>query len=484
MPHDGQPLDLILETRLDVLAQAVGEVKGVMEAMEVQRHRLSDVEQFLKPSGTLSGAENEMLTHLGYARTQLGVLLRESTRQAAPNVPRLIEPERAPVSRPESGRDQRLHQVLELVQNAEKELESATASRKEAYGSFQDVRRWSVAGLADTAIKDAVRDYQRFIDEIRRAREPWRRYQDEMSGRGHELFTRYLELLAGMAVRGFGLDANIMGDVDALIQQLMEPLDDGDKPPQQQRSPLALMGSLGRRHVPLGYPEWSLWALPLVGRTVGELVVPQFIQGDIDKRLRILCADLYAQYVLGPSYLHAAVFLEFDPSPEPAIPDAPPDSLRAALLLEKLPELAGGHYREVIGQIAEPVAREWNRARHAVGGAEPALDDATRTAVEDFLAGLAAEYPDVAYDVRYVEETAESGRLLASEPRPGSAEQEEPPKLVMRDLISAMWLARLERPDKARLIHERAKIVAQRGRVPSRTRAGRISQAGGDPWAF
>jgi hypothetical protein len=481
MSHATQQLDLILETRLDVLAQAVDEVKGVIEAMTVQRNRLSEVEQFLTPRGTLKGAEDELLTHLGYASTELGVLLRETAPPAAPAVTRLIGPDPGVPARPESARQKRLQAVLDLVQKAQKEVETVAASREAAYGSFQDVRRWSVAGLVDSALKDAVKDYQRLIDEIRKAKEPWRRYQNEMPRRGHELFTRYLEMLAGMAVRGFGLDANIMSDVHALIQQLMEPLNDEDKLLGHQRSPLALMGSLGKRHVPLGYPEWSLWALPLVGRTVGELVVTTFIQGDVEKRLRILCADLYAQYVLGPSYLHAAVFLEFDPSPEPAMPDAPPDPLRAALLLEKLPQLGGGNY-PVLQQVADRVAQEWARARHAVGGNDPTLDDAGRKVVEEFLEELAKEYPDVAYDVRYVEENAANGRQLATQPT--AEEQDTLPKLAIRDLISAMWLARLENSGKARLIHERAKIVAQRGRIPSLTRAGRISQAGGETWAF
>jgi hypothetical protein len=478
-----QQLDLILETRLDVLAQAVDEVKGVIEAMSVQRNRLTDVEQFLTPRGTLKGAEDELLTHLGYASTELGVLLRETARPVAPAVTRLIGPDSGTPSWPESAREKRLQAVLDLVQKAQNEVEAVAATRETAYGSFQDVRRWSVAGLVDSALKDAVRDYQRLIDEIRKAKEPWPRYQNEMPRRGHELFTRYLEMLAGMAVRGFGLDANIMSDVQALIQQLMEPLNDEDKPLEHQRSPLALMGSLGKRHVPLGYPEWSLWALPLVGRTVGELVVTSFIQGDVEKRLRILCADLYAQYVLGPSYLHAAVFLEFDPSPEPAMPDAPPDPLRATLLLEKLPQLGGGKY-PVLQQVADGVAQEWARARSAVGGDEPTLDDAGRKVVEDFLEELAKEYPDVAYDVRYVEENAANGRLLAAEPHPEAEEQDALPKLAIRDLISAMWLARLENSGKARLIHKHAKIIAQRGRIPSLTRAGRISQAGGETWAF
>lgn len=473
---DSQPkLDLILTTRLDVLAQAVEEVKVVMGAMEQQRKHLDDVEGFLTADGTLAGAEERLWTKLGFALTQLEVMARQPAPQARP---RRLDAESANAQAAQDG-GSRLSEVRGYIEQAKQEINTIGAARSKTYSSFEDVRRWSIAGLEDTAPGDAAREYQKLIDGIRKASDPWRRYENEIPRRGYELFDRYLELVAGMAVRGFGLDENILSDVEGLIKQLMAPLHDASNPLPPKRSPLALMGSLGRRHLPLGYPEWSLWALPLVGRRVGELVATKWSQGrQIDTSVRVLCADIYAQYALGPSYLHAAVFLEFDPNMDSVPPEMPSDAVRTTLLLQTLPQLGGGRFAETLQPVADTVQTEWQRARAVFGGTEPEVDPKDRAIVEDFLQDITEDDEVVAYDVARFEEDADDGRLLAAEERPMADDGavtddlDSLPTLRTIDLMNAMWLARLEHPEQSRVIHRRAKKIAQAfsgGRPPGVT---------------
>jgi hypothetical protein len=268
----------------------------------------------------------------------------------------------------------------------------------------------------------------------------------------HKLFSRYLELVASMAVRGFGLDPKVQSDVRTVIGLVKGPEQDATAEPL--RSPLALMSSLGRRHMPLGYPEWSLWALPLLGRTASERV-DSLLPPGVSPQLRVICSDLYAQYVLGPSYLHAAVFLEFDPRAEPPRANLPPDSLRVTVLLQNLREHSAGDSidSQLIESIAAPVEREWRRARTAFGGQERDLSAADRRVADQFLRDLEHEYFDSGYRDEKMADLPDVARDLLTD-RQGPSESRD-----MRDLLGAMWVARLMDPSQAREIHRRARKV-------------------------
>lgn len=491
IPANDAQLDMILQTRLDVLAQAVEEVNGVIDAMAEQGKRLAEVEAFLtSDAGTLYNAESDIIESITDAATRLRVVLRgQSSRR--PPVLRSVDPASpaspaSPATRDESDERQRLRDGLKLANTALAQAEGIAEKRENAYASFLSVRRWSVAELGDVALKAAVRDYEQMINEIRVAENPWRRYRAEMPRRGHELFRRYLELLAGMAVRGFGLEPAIMSDVEALLQQLMEPLHLPAKPSKRERSPLAMMSSLGRGHLPLGYPEWSLWALPLLGRSVGELVVPALMQ-DVNSRQVMLCADVYAQYVLGPGYLHAAIFLDFDPSSDPSSPEVPSDALRASVLFEAFPRLSDTEDQDTSKQVdavVDRVKEQWLRARQAVGGDEEILAAEDREMIDRFLTELSTRFPEIGYPADRIADNRDVGRdLMKSSDQSGSPEGmgsaewvPSAPAMQLRDLMSAMWLARLEDPTKARLIHARAKAVARQGPGPSPKRPHAAAQ--------
>jgi hypothetical protein len=220
---------------------------------------------------------------------------------------------------------------------------------------------------------------------------------------------------------------------------------------------------MGTRHVPLGYPDWGLWALPLEGRAVGEFLIEQnTFRTPIDDELRIVCADLYALYVMGPSYPVAAVFLELDPDDEDE-EDGVSDVMRCQLLLEKLPQIDPAA-EDDLAAIAEQVRRPWEEARRAVGGRDVRIDPAAAAVVDEFFAELRTERKALAFPTLWLDEAKELGSKLLA----GGAELDGVAPTI-RDLVTALWLARLKDPMNARRLHERARTVARRR--PSGSRA-------------
>ncbi len=440
-------LDPILKTRLDLLEQAVDEVNGVISAMREQRSELNLVESCLAAGGHLDEGTKSARTALSDAEQRLRTVLDPGNTKLTAN-------DRA-----------RVEETLEAVTKAQRIVAQLAADRQRADVSFQDVYRWSVAGLAEERLVTAANAYKRLVTTIRRAPDPWRRYEDELRGRGQELFTSYLELLGGMAVRGFGLDAEIMEDVAGLVKLLM-PVDRSAQPGPALRSPLALLGT---RHVQLGYPQWSLWALPLVGRTAGESMIESgAFATEIPTRLRVLCADMYALTVLGPSYAHAAIFLELDPEDAPQAPMR--DAVRAELLLTKLPELDPGH--DYLVRIAERLRDPWTKARRSFNQEDAVVAADDLALVDEFCEELRLDFPHIAYDPRWVADADELGIKLTDQRVSLDGLAPNP-----RDLTTAMWLARLRDPSKVAVIHERAKTLAAQkagtGRTSEPTRVSR-----------
>jgi len=456
MPENAR-IDLILATRLGLLEQAVDEARTIMEAMGQQRTQLKLVDDGLSPKGRLSQADSQTRANVEDAIRRLSKVLTGRFDATLADLDR--EDAEDDSDGEEAGRSDEVNEDRRLLKEAFKRLWEATPSldqlvkvRTDAHRTFQDVRRWSVAGLTDIELREASRNYSTLLDEIRDDRNPWKRYERELRGHGELLFTRYLELLGGMAVRGLKIDADDAGDEAQVMDQLLHPLGH-DQPPPPERS---LHLPMGTRHPPLGYSQWGLWALPLIGRTAGQhLLAKNAFRTHLDQRLTILCADVYALFAFGPSYAQAALFLELDPDDDSG--DAVTDAYRAEVLLDMLPKLdesATGELTRIGAAIAEP----WRAARRAVGTVEVEVSAADVDALGGFLAMLREQHAEVGYDMRWLSEARRDGRRLAAG---GAALQDL--HLRGRDLTVAVWMARIESPQTdPKLIQDNAKIVAGR----------------------
>jgi hypothetical protein len=453
-------VDLILATRLDLLKQALDEAYAVRDNMRMQRERLASVADCLSPKGQLSSSEEDISLAVHDAVSRLSLFLTGATNTKLED---LDDDEDGDEDGAEDGDEDddgstrgAQNKERRHVLDAFRRLSAATLSLKQlkldrglAHASFAEVSRWSVAGLADEELTAATADFEELLDEIRDAPNPWQRYELELRGRGQLLFTRYLELLGGMAVQSLRLQVDEVGDEAALLKLLLNPLgQQADEAPPLR----SLHLPMGTRHPPLGYSRWGLWALPLIGRTVGEHLLERGkLRVAPDSRSAALYADVYALYVLGPSYVHAAVFLELDPDDDDAHEVS--DAYRAEVLLHLLPRLDESAAAE-LSLIRDRIAKPWQAARSAFGGAEVELAEADVAGLEAFLAGLRQDHAGLAWTAQWLSDAEDNGRRLIA-----GGDELKGLKLHVRDILTAVWLARQETPDASKVLHDNAKIV-------------------------
>ncbi|HEY5785387.1 MAG TPA: hypothetical protein VIT65_11475 [Microlunatus sp.] len=452
---DSVPYDRILEARLGLLEQAVDEVDKICDAKDQLARRLQEVQDFLKADkGVLRKFESSIRTHLTDTGTRVKAALEEESEDADEDFEATADADPDADVRVRSP----LQQARTILDDAQDTLDRLREARVEAYSALQSIRQWSVADLDDHDLKQSAGRYRQLLTDIRKSPVPWKAFERELHGRGEQLFTRYLELLGGMAVRGFAADKELADERQALVQLMVQPF--WSQSPPSLRVPNLLTRT---EHVQLGYVDWNLWVLPLVGREAGiHAINSGRFNTDIPTNLLILCADVFAMYVVGPSYAAATIYLELDP--EGGESGSVPDPVRAEVMMRMLPEMAeAGVHRDYLGKRAAELRASWTGVRTALGAPEVILDPECETA-ERFLAELRERYSDLAFPIRKLSDVVANSQQLADENESLTGVLRDP-----RSLLAAMWLARLANPGTSRLIHTRAREVATQSRPSAAT---------------
>ena len=142
----------------------------------------------------------------------------------------------------------------------------------------------------------------------------------------HVLFPEYLDVAEGILVRSFGLDRGLCGIADAMLKDLS--LQTGAR---WDRFTILggaeFYGDTARTDlIRLRFPDLSIWSLPIAAHEFGH-----FFEASQDSLRELLdrdrelgshyqlhlheyFADLFATYLLGPSFACTCVLLRFDPS--------------------------------------------------------------------------------------------------------------------------------------------------------------------------
>lgn len=277
------------------------------------------------------------------------------------------------------------------------------------------------------------------------------------SRRCDELFAEYVDLLRGIALRDSGLRVHgrelveVFRIADALPALWGRAEGWGWRsvtvPSASERGFSGASSALG-----VGFPEWTVWALPLVQTELGHAfltraraVGPTTPPDDV-----LRSADAVATLVTGPAYALAALLLRL--RPEDAVA---PDALagrRAATILAALREAAGKDLSLGVEGLADALAEEWLGAVVEAGGdaaevrarpSEPGTVDLVarvRSAMERATEVVGAPEPTL------LDWAADWGRVLqwAAAMR-GVAEQVPPP--TGTDLDLDLGVAALPRPD-------------------------------------
>lgn len=162
------------------------------------------------------------------------------------------------------------------------------------------------------------------------------------------IFAEYVDFLRGLAMRNTGFDEGIFEFADQVIVDIVDSRisqitnwNSLTIPDCQEKKTKTLT-----RLIHLGFPEWTIWAIPLVVSEFGYVFSQEnnSLQNFLNsyplnnlaqEQLHTLVADAFATYTLGPSYAGTAICLRLNPYRQ----ELPSDAMRAYIIfaiLEKL----------------------------------------------------------------------------------------------------------------------------------------------------
>ena len=115
--------------------------------------------------------------------------------------------------------------------------------------------------------------------DSRTYRRLWAEFDKMLTKDARPLFAEYVDFVGGLAVRDDALDDQVCAMTDRLLEEL--DLRDVLAVPARQ----AALGQIIQSVIMLGFPEWTIWGMPLVGHEVG-LKYADSNQKDLQKLLK------------------------------------------------------------------------------------------------------------------------------------------------------------------------------------------------------
>lgn len=254
---------------------------------------------------------------------------------------------------------------LKILKEIEDKLELARSSEE------------AVNGTADAAQRaPAVR------------REAWESYR-QITLESKQAFLEYVDLLGGLALRDAGFDRGICRLADTVLR--LAGRDEVNWsltiPAREEAFNVTLA-----RVVRVGFPEWTIWALPLAAQDFGQLIVArpdgglnqlleeQAASVPAQDQLRICLADAWATLIMGPAYACAALLLRLDPATAFAPDDQSLTARRVQTILRAL-KRANDNY----AATADQLGAAWTEAL-AQADAAGALDPAVEVQIDELIA--------------------------------------------------------------------------------------------------
>lgn len=299
---------------------------------------------------------------------------------------------------------------------------------------------------------------------VTKRKKHWEKYQELLDGEARPIFAEYVDFFAGLTLRDTGLDDRVCEMTDAVLKRFRKATGRSLPLPARQ----AALGVALHSVVLLGFPEWSIWGIPLVGHEVGlayaeerkdepevaDLITRFAPEGASHSAqyVRQLFADVFATYTAGLSYACAAMLLRLSPRHGKDFdPDNPTDIDRAHVILMTLRESdeGGGSFTEAVEHLREtwlgavrahagPADAE--RAEREAKGRPPERDwrdNFTQAAIE-----YLREIPNVvpAYDRERWEASSQwAAALYRGDDGPGWL----PEKDAVPDVLTAAWRLRM-----------------------------------------
>lgn len=449
--------DLLL-LRLDALGFDIEKVRAAVERAESRGRFMMDAATKIQP-----------------CKGQLNALKRRlnALSDAMDEDPRIADL----LNKAEFGLDQQLCTAPALVDDLKKAVDHAADSLVQAAEMVVQLDdnanslRQGLDRRCDEVLAtlDDLRDTVRETGTDRRMHQ-WEEYDELLRDMAEPVFAEYVDFLGGLTVRDTGLDDRICEMTDALLTRRFKSVTTRTLPLPARR---AALGHVLDTVVLLGFPEWSVWGIPLVGHEVGlayahaektgnlAQLIAKYTElstaGNPDAEyLAQLLADIFATYTLGLAYGCAALLLRLGPRyDESPGRDMPRDIDRARVIMMTLlhqgpnSPVAGGSFSDTVG-VLEGIWTEGVRAYAGPAQAQNAAEEAAGPPAHlDWLDDFTREAIDAFSGLRTIR-AYDNERWTASQlwyDALKSKQQAEPswnqPENAVPDVLTAAWRLRL-----------------------------------------
>jgi hypothetical protein len=360
--------ELILRTRLEILRSNLRKVEHV-DSIDDQRRSLmalTDLPRDKEIRESFS-AINSLVTDARNTQRRDGSL----------DVDKLLNQLEEQVGRIESNLRNRL-EIVDEIRSRLLEIRDGRAWMtlqdqlvSKARTQIQRVEEIKNGPVAKAAAARLQKDQKTAQDQAALA---WTRYLSPLYGDSQQLFTEHLDLLSGLALRETGFDLGMCRIADALILESATL-------PDYQWSSLTIptqqeaLNITVARIIRLGFPEWTIWALPLTAHEFGYVAVDRtetiskFLASHVPQRsrtfVRTLLADAFATWIMGPAYACAAILIRLDPRAAWLVPDGYRTNARLRVILRMLSRLDEDEEASSIQPytpIVTLLEREWKSA--------------------------------------------------------------------------------------------------------------------------
>lgn len=384
------------------------------------------------------------------------------------------------------------------------------------------------------AIMDIRREAGRIIDALTTIKgavsagtsgpAEWRQYI-ELRQASQDLCRDSLELIGGLALRDKLLDQEICQLTDELILSCSENMITISSTSLTIPAHLELPPRMLRRVVRMRFSEWTIWTLPLAAYEFGLIAIEEVPElqsfctkqaeeaaqtgqaaadgtpadGDrlqqVLRHIKILMADAFATYTLGPAYACPALLLEFSPIPGgPGLEAGPSGAQRAAMvlsILERMGQSENPDDGNAFAFVLKELRKWWEVIQQPAGDTEGIMLDPAEV-LDIFSMELHEVRPQVRYPTALLNQSIYGGWPVAGQwqehwrnelaQRTGRLTIPETVRATskLRDGLNAAWLARLRMPAEDLTYVETAAqelcmaIISERGatkRAPGRRQA-------------
>lgn len=334
VPREAE-VDTVLQVRLESIRTNLEQVASAKDFVAGRRsdiHSLTSV--FERDEGFRGAIREGIKMRLAYARN-LATTIKPQGETQTTNLRQLIE---------------NLQVAIDEVERIDQQAET-TARIALTMGT-----RWSpFAGESfDRHIDQSFRTEARtLIDEIdtidhQNPEQAWKTYREKVRDQSDALFSEYVEFLGGLALRDTGLggllpsaaekgdedpadtndEAEYNRDVCVMADELIRQISYF-----REKDLWHSMAVPGRtwptartlsRMIRLGFPDWTVWVVPLAAFQFGLVVVDEnhLVErypepaGVSNAELRVVLADAFATFTAGPSYALASILTKLEPKPE------------------------------------------------------------------------------------------------------------------------------------------------------------------------